>query len=430
MMKRSRSMLFSIALIGAVFAFSADAWAVTVRDDFGVASNLNIVPKTNAETPQKSTGGIGNKWGGWAPATGLGNKILLNTQGDLRFTFNNSDANQSGNTPTSYAYTLFSSTGGDAASIDTTVGNLAAIAIKARTLAAGQSETIRFLVRDGSGQWLITNETFVLADTDTHTFPTSAMTWASVPAAAAADMDQMDAGGALDISTFSGTPTANLAGVGGGGVYIEDAVYDTATSFQVDAIEFQEPVGMYTSAKVPGSTAADSALMPAPTTPGNPTLGTLTITNVGQGDLHIANIVFVNGPDNAFATGVLPSLPATIGSGASTGFTVTFNPATIDDGECTGTVTITCDDMGVGGTAIVENVRSGVARDTAWTGTTGLWGDDTWSLGHPVLFCENAILDSPGDITNTGALYVDAGGGYKCANLKITDGVVLSLIHI
>lgn len=250
MSKTKTAIAIRMTIAAAVFAASAaPAATTTILDTFGASSNtplFSVASLTATETPSVSPGGIGNKWGAWVPGATAdqANRVYFNASGsDLRFG-QYGDVAKTGNIPGAYAYTIFSTTGGGASAIDASVSNMDAIVITPLALFSTLTETLRLLIRDGNGQWLISKETFSMppGTSTPQTYSLSGLTWANVPLAAAADMDEMDAdAGPGDISTFSGTVTANLTSVGGAGVYIENVEpAPGGLVFRIDSIEFQE----------------------------------------------------------------------------------------------------------------------------------------------------------------------------------------------
>ncbi|MCX7011866.1 MAG: hypothetical protein NTW86_04750 [Candidatus Sumerlaeota bacterium] len=241
-----------MALAAAVLA-AGGAQAVTVTDLFSTSDSLQIFKIAlyqPAETPRASTAGLpGNKWGGWCPSTGYADKIGITSlpagSGDgWAYFAGNADANLSGALPRSYIYTIFSSSGGGSEAITSTV-NLGAVSITFKGSVPADFQ-LRLLIRDGDGHWLISQNAFAPSGGALNIPMTGVTGWLLVPGTELPslgyfNMDLMtsDPWGPRDISTASVSAAANLNGVGGGGIYIQQDG-TPATQIAIEEISFVE----------------------------------------------------------------------------------------------------------------------------------------------------------------------------------------------
>lgn len=211
----------------------------SVFEPFNIDGNRDIAKEDGGnEEPQPTMpppAGTGYRWGGRTNATGTNYQARVVLQGSgvggrllfYSITAGQDDATNSANYNGSYAYTIFDSLAGTTP--DRQV-DLDKIELSADFIAPNQE--IRYLVRDGSDQWFLTQDTFpidvvdqkITVDVDDFSG------WLRVDATAEAEMNQLDTDAQVAIAdpgTLSpGTP--NLTAVTGGGVYIE--VGDTSTA--------------------------------------------------------------------------------------------------------------------------------------------------------------------------------------------------------
>lgn len=224
----------------------------SIFESFVVDSNATLATSSSGqETPSRANdpanGGSGFTWGAYTNATGSGfrgNVTLNAAAGRLTF-FGNlaDDATASANFNSSYAYTLFDTTGGTAPD---RIIDLDKIQIFASPVAAGQE--VRFLVRDANDQWFLSQDVFSVPQPTaqdaqlTVDVDVDFSGWLRVNSAAETNMNELDAGAQVAISSPTGLSPAfpDLTGVSGGGIYIETGDTDATVedTFGVNDINF------------------------------------------------------------------------------------------------------------------------------------------------------------------------------------------------
>ncbi len=178
------------------------------------ASRMAAPPLGSGLTWGGYTHASGTSWQGSVLVSGSGNRLELYAVGSGK-----NDAIESANYQGTYAYAIFSASGG---TVPDTALDLARIHASVQSAASGQS--LRWLARDLAGRWYVSGPVAVAAGS--YSFEVAGMDWYRVDAAAEAYMNTPVAGGArtkkaiADPSSLAAA-TPDLSATTGGGFYIE-----------------------------------------------------------------------------------------------------------------------------------------------------------------------------------------------------------------
>ncbi len=204
-------------------------------------------PRQMAATP----GGSGLTWGGYSQASVNNWTANIGVQGSNKRFIIYAVSNQhqkSGNFNGTYIYTIFNTSGGITPEVAVNLDQ-----IQAYIDAAAPGQQLRWLLRDGSGQWFISGIT-VIATTDIwYGISPETMSWLRVNTAAETDMNQMDADAKTPISDPAtlASQTPDFTQITGGGIYIEQgAVGSDSSAFILNDINWisePEPTDLYIS---------------------------------------------------------------------------------------------------------------------------------------------------------------------------------------
>ncbi len=191
-------------------------------------------------------------WGAYnAETTGSGAIIAMRDNGnDIRIkdtTANLNNANRKG----TYLYTLFSA---NAASGDLTPtalidlsGTNAVVTFETTTAAPGQQ--IRFLLRDRSNDWYLSDNVVSALRNTTQNYNISTFSWKKVSDTVATNINALDKGGESAMVTSPGS-TPDFSSVSGGGFFIQQGFSSLTDELRIGSIAWN---GNDTAATVPSS---------------------------------------------------------------------------------------------------------------------------------------------------------------------------------
>ena len=261
-------------VITGLFVGLCPAIFASVTESFVTTGNGNETLCTYAtETPQpmaSSPGGSGLKWGAYSHASVNTWEANVGIQGAfdrlILYSAANAHATKSANHHGTYAYTLFNMSGGTVPEVTVNLGQL-----RANLGYATAGQQFRWLLRDGAGQWFLSDDVTTVSASGWYSSSPGALGWRRVNAAAEADMNQLDA----DAKTPMDEPgslsfqTPDLTQVSGGGIYIEQGPAGSAAyNFILNNIEWvsaAEPASLYVATNGsdanPGTLAAPFATL-------------------------------------------------------------------------------------------------------------------------------------------------------------------------
>ncbi len=187
-------------------------------------------------------GGSGLTWGGYSQASVDVWQANIQFQSSLErvtlYADNTDHASRSANHHGTYIYTIFNTSGGTTPEIamsldivDANIGN------------APPGQEMRWLLRDDQGQWFLSDDvTAIGTGGGTYAIDPAAMNWLRVSSAAETDMNQLDADAkvAIDEPSTLVSQAPDLAGITGGGIYIEQGASGLdETAFIINDITWQ-----------------------------------------------------------------------------------------------------------------------------------------------------------------------------------------------
>jgi hypothetical protein len=197
-----------------------------------VGGTPGLIMGLGQEEKIRKAGTFGLAWGGYHANTN--SEIRVNSE-EIRFF---DPANISSN----YVYTIFSTNGNGTATHEIDLSqNGATIKVFADTVASGQK--LRWLLRDGSGDWYLSEtatwrETYSTAAHESG-YPVGSFGWLHVATANETDMNQLDDGGSLPLAT-AGDANPDLSQVTGFGIYVDSVSASgrlDIQSFKLDSYE-------------------------------------------------------------------------------------------------------------------------------------------------------------------------------------------------
>jgi hypothetical protein len=199
-MLHSTKVICLVVLLAMTMPVSANAGEVASITETWQTANPEgerIFTKSDGEVTAVSDLGTGFRWGGWMevnskgkyPETRIDWDNKSDSDGVLRdFTDGKFEAN--GFEVGTHIYTIFSTEGTNVP--DMSIPNLETVSL---SNTKGQAWAAKLTIRDAQGDWYLSSMIELPGDSELQTISIDALTWEEIVGAAAADMNELDAGG-------------------------------------------------------------------------------------------------------------------------------------------------------------------------------------------------------------------------------------------